>query len=79
MLDFVVLILPLILALMIVTGLICLCRRRARWMGVLLLLGAVGVNGYTECIPVRWTGKEEKGDFKILTYNIYTASDYYQT
>lgn len=77
MLDFVVLILPLILALMIVTGLICLCRRRARWMGVLLLIGAVGVNIYTECIPVRWTGKEEKGDFKILTYNIYTASDYF--
>lgn len=77
MLDFVVLILPLILAIMMVAGLIGLCLKRWRWMGAILIVAATGVNWYTECLPVRWGGGKEKGNFKILTYNIYTASDYF--
>lgn len=83
--DFVVLILPLILAIMMVAGLFCLCRKKARWMGLVLIVGALGVNWYTECIPLRWSVGEkddrlregEKGNFKILTYNIFTASEYF--
>lgn len=71
-----------ILLLLASIGLICLIFKK-KWIGLFVLLCSFAFNYYTESIPLNplnLISFETKGkEFKILTYNMYSASDYYRS
>lgn len=75
--DFVVLAaVPLIIFFFVIGLVFIICRKL--WLGLTFVVLSVAYNIYTESIPVNLSfTKEEKGRLKVLSYNIYSSSDYY--
>lgn len=80
--DFIALAAPFIIITLAVGGIICLLFRK-KWAALILILCAFVGNYDTECIPVNALNLLDLGKqgprFKILTYNMYSASDYYRS
>lgn len=88
MYDFVAISAPYILIAVAFVGLVFLSFRKI-WTGLIILLCAWAYNYHMECIPLNifsyyassWSdnGDSRQERFRILTYNMYSASDYYRS
>ena len=76
--NYIVLVAPFIITGLFLLSFVLILLKRY-WFGGILFLFTVIFNIYIECIPFNLSFGKDRGDLKILTYNMYSASDYYHS
>ena len=76
--DYIVLVAPFLFVALIFISLVLLLKKFYK-TGVILFILSNIFNVYTESVPFNLNFDDEKGDLKVLSYNIFSSSDYFKS